>query len=585
MKNYVGISVMKKLLLCLCLLALIPVVSTPIAKADVFLEWCEKGAPKKFFYGTTERYTRHWTCNGYVDEHFFEFESNYNNVYCARAGGVGGHVWGYEYYHGEPISVTQSCDHDGDYRVAVIDCNDTDATVYPGAPEINNNGIDNNCDGLVAEQTYGKSCRINAPSPNIDTGSSTNVTSGNLFHSQSIGTGFDISYNSLNGQDGPLGRGWTYDYNITIVNNGASFGLSFHHSDGRVAYYHLVDTSQGTYDPNAGQNEHSQIVLYPDNTYTQTTKEGIIYDFDATGALTAITDRNGNQTTLAYDINGNLTSITDRNGRITNLAYDANNHIISYTTPGGNATTFAYDASNTYLTTITDPANGQWVFTYDAITGDMLTKKDPELNQWQYAYDGSNRLMTSTDPQGNLKSITYDAPNNITTVTEKDGGVWKYTYDPILNVVSKVTDPNLKDTLYTYDANGMVTQKKEPGGGITDYTYDTDGNMLTETRYLVDPQTQNQTQVTNTYTYNTLGQVLTAQDPDGNVTQYTYELPDNVGNLTKVENLTTGATTSYLYDTKGNVTQITDADGNVTGLVYDITNNNLEVVPKIRTVC
>jgi len=481
--------------------------------------------------------------------------------FCQQIGGVGSTNWGYENYHGEPVSVTQSCDLDGDYRVAVLDCNDNDPTVYPGAPEINNNGIDNNCDGLVAEQTYGQSCRINAPSPNVKTGSSTNVVSGNLFHSQSVGSGLNISYNSLNGQDSPLGRGWAHDYNIRIVNNGPGFGLTFHGPDGRVIYYHIVDTTTGTYEPETGYAEHSQIVLNADGTYTQTTKEGIVYDFDATGALTAITDRNNNQTILSYDTNGNLTSITDFNGRVTTLAYDANNHIISYTSPGGNTTTFGYDASNTYLTSITDPAGGSWLFTYDPNSGMMLTKTDPNNNQWQYAYDASNRLQTSTDPQGNVKTISYDPANNVTTVTEKDGGVWKYTYDPAINVVLKVTDPNLIDTTYVYDTNGMVTSKTEPGVGTTTYSYDADGNMLTK---------QNPLGETTTYTYDTYGHVLTVQDPQGLTTTYAYDM--NTGNLLSVTD-PAGAVTSYQYDTRGNVTQITDADGNATGLVYDANNN------------
>ncbi|MFN7151013.1 MAG: putative metal-binding motif-containing protein, partial [Microthrixaceae bacterium] len=38
-------------------------------------------------------------------------------------------------------------DADGDGVSPPADCNDADATVYPGAPEIANDGVDSNCDG------------------------------------------------------------------------------------------------------------------------------------------------------------------------------------------------------------------------------------------------------------------------------------------------------------------------------------------------------------------------------------------------------------------------------------------------------
>ena len=45
----------------------------------------------------------------------------------------------------------QSADQDGDGVPWCNDCDDTNAAVYPGAPEVCGNGADDNCNGAVDE--------------------------------------------------------------------------------------------------------------------------------------------------------------------------------------------------------------------------------------------------------------------------------------------------------------------------------------------------------------------------------------------------------------------------------------------------
>ncbi len=453
-------------------------------------------------------------------------------------------------------------DHDGYYAYNAIscsqgnDCRDESGAVNPGAYEVCD-GVDNNCDGNTDETCTGQSCNNGT-----DVGSSANFASGNLYHSQDLITGpknnLAISYNSLDGNSGPLGTGWTHNYNVRIIEN-SDASIALIKGDGKRIYFWL---SEGIYYPELRSGEYSTIQKNADGTYIQTPKDGTIHTFDQSGKLTAITDRNGNAVTLAY-ISGDLISITDSAGRTTTLDYNADHRIATINDPSGNIHSFTYAGND--LTNVTTTSDGQqtaptvWTYTYDS-SGRMLAKTNPQGYTTTYNYDDSGKLISSIDPEGRTKTLNYDQTNNTATVTEKDGGVWTYQYDNSLNVTLKKTDPENGTTSYTYDQNRNMASKTEPDGTITSYTYDTSGNMTSQT----DSMGQ-----TTTYTYNSYGQVTSITAPDGTTTTYEY---DANGNVTKTTDAT-GASTSYQYDAKGNVIQIKDAVGQTTSFTYDQQNN------------
>ncbi len=489
-------------------------------------------------------------------------------------------------------------DKDGDKHFAKSsscprgdDCDDNDPTVYPGAIE-KCDGKDNDCNGKLEDGCQG--CSKNS----TNMGSSANLGSGNLFHAQDIfslpkGLIITISYNSIDTYAGPLGKGWTHNYNMLITPQ-SDGSIAFKGEDGNNTYFRQ---SSGTYYPDAKSDNTSYIIKNADGTYTQVTKEGIIYTFNTSGRVSAITDRNGNTSTLSYS-GSDLISIIDPSNRAISISV-SNGKIISVITPDGNIYYMAYTGD--LLSSISDPTGNTWRYTYDT-SGKMLSKTDPAGNTITYTYDSNGRVISSTDPEGRIKIINYNSILDTTTVTEKDGGVWTYKYDSLLNVTTQKTDPLGNTTTYQYDQNKNLISTTEPDGSMTTYAYDSTGNMtsvkdaagnITSYTYNTFGQITSVTtpdSKTTAYTYDTKGNLLSTTDPSSAVTQYQYDSRGNIiaiinplnqitrftydqyNNLTSITD-PTGAKITLTYDTAGNITSQTDPQGNVTKFEYDIRNN------------
>ena len=395
-------------------------------------------------------------------------------------------------------------------------------------------------------------------------GSSANFMSGNLFESQEVlaangkglATSISLAYNSLDDYTGPLGRGWTHNYNMLITRT-SDYSLQLMAEDGRRISY--IDDGNGTYRPNAGTGDHSTITI--SGEYQLKSKDGTTYHFDLnTGKLTSIIDRNSNTFTLTYT-NGNLTSITDPVGRVTTITYNGSAWIVAITDHAGRVTGMAYDA-NGYLSSVTDPVGNTYSYTNDA-SGKMLTKTDQIGNTTTYTYDGQGGVAASTNASG-TKTISYNQVTNVATITERDGGVWTYKYDPALSVPVEITNPYLGKTTYVYDQSRNRISETDPLGNTKTYTYDGNGNMLT----LTDPM-NNKT----TYTYNQWGQVTSIKDTLGNLTSYVYDTKGNPISIIEPS----GANTQYQYDSRGNITSTTDAAGRITTIAYDQYGNRISV--------
>ncbi len=130
------------------------------------------------------------------------------------------------------------------------------------------------------------------------------------------------------------------------------------------------------------------------------------YQFNGSGQLESVTDRDGNETTLSYT-SGQLTTITDPSGRKITLAYNGEGLVESATDPMGNIVKYAYESGN--LKSVTMPGEGspRWQFKYDG-SHQLTEMVDGRGGKTTNSYDGSNRVVSQTDPMGHTLKFEYE---------------------------------------------------------------------------------------------------------------------------------------------------------------------------------
>ena len=149
------------------------------------------------------------------------------------------------------------------------------------------------------------------------------------------------------------------------------FGNAFGHSfDTRITVIadnlHKVTNPDGTeiyYSDRNGDTIHeaiipkgeaSSLVINQDNTFERSFKDGRVEEFNSSGYLTAVVDRNGNTITLTRDSGNKLTTITNPSGRTITISYDTSNRINRITPSDGRSIDYSYSSSGA-LETVTYP--------------------------------------------------------------------------------------------------------------------------------------------------------------------------------------------------------------------------------------
>ncbi|MBI9113670.1 RHS repeat-associated core domain-containing protein [Sanguibacter suaedae] len=432
---------------------------------------------------------------------------------------------------------------------------------------------------------------------------------------------------SRNRVDGPLGWGWTTNFDMLMsVPVGVTGTLQdagqvqVRQENGSVVAF--TRTGDGRFA--APVQVQATLEQRADGTFVMTRQGRQVFVFDADGRLGALQDLNGNTVTLtytganltrvtddrgssldviwagshitavvdhtgrtvsyAYSSAGDLTGVTLPDGSTLAYAYDSAHRVVSLTKPGGGVTTNVYDTASRVTaqtdalgrtmtfayesdqTTITDPAGSVTIERF--IDGQVLSETKaagtPIEATTFFTFGETNQVESTTDALGRLTRFTYDARGNRTSVTDPLGRVSTATYDELNNMTSMTNAAGESRTM-AYDDRGNLVSSTAPDGATTTFTLNADGTVATST----DPLGR-----VTAFTYDSTGFTASITGPDGSVVLTQYDSLGNLISTTDPRGTTAGAqpgdyTSTFSYDALGRQLTGTDALGALVASVYD----------------
>ncbi|HLA11235.1 MAG TPA: Ig-like domain-containing protein [Pyrinomonadaceae bacterium] len=417
-------------------------------------------------------------------------------------------------------------------------------------------------------EDMGESC------PNQRVALPVNVANGNMYMQQrdyalpGAGPGIDVArtYNSLSDRSGIFGRGWSTQYDETLVVYDPSF-VRLIEEDGRVTNF--VRNDEGILLP-LERDFHGRIIQNADLSYTLSLKDGETHNFSGAGKLLSINDLQGNQTTLSYDSTDHLMGITDSVGRAVQVTSDSAGRVVEISDAMGSIATYSYGVNNELLA-VTYLDGSRFTFSYVASPRLLLATVTDALGNVveSHSYDSQGRATTSAK-HDNVELVTLNyVSTSQTNVMDAEGHTTRYFFDTDKprDVVTRVEgfcncDTGSQVQTWTHDADLNVLTHTNARGQVTSYTFDERGNQLTATDNLG----------TVRMTYNEFGQVLTSSDLLGNVARREY---DEFGNLIQFIDPLNNVT-SFNYDSAGRLLTVTDARQGITQYTYDSAGNVIQ---------
>lgn len=369
---------------------------------------------------------------------------------------------------------------------------------------------------------------------------------------------------------GPFGYGWTGTFRERLTIAGGGETVTFVRGNGStVPFSHVGGSAYSgpswAQETLSGSSEAGFTLVRPDQVEMQ---------FSGAGALEAIVDRNGNETTLSYEPEGRLEAVTDPGGRQLVFAYNEAGFVKSVEDPMGHVVSYAYEGGNLASVTLPGTISPRWQYKYDG-SHRITSVTDGRGGKTTNEYDGSGRVISQTDPTGRTQTFKYEAFH--TTITNKATGAvtdeWFNSNNQPYSVTRGYGTPNATTETFGYDGAGRLVRVTDGNGHTTTYGYDAEGNRTSEKSPVGETK----------WTYNGTHDVTSVTKPGGVTTTLVRDGNGNLESASTPGPLETTQTTTFAYDEHGQLESITDplkrtwsygydSFGNLTGEVDPLGN-------------
>ena len=354
---------------------------------------------------------------------------------------------------------------------------------------------------------------------------------------------------------------YTYDAAGNLIQETDPLGRITAHT------YDAVGNKKTTTWPNLAVTTFSYNALNEQVAVTNAKNETVATEYDRETRTFVFKDAKNAITEVAMNAKGLLKQITDPNGNTTVQNYQAGR--LASTQYPTFEQTFEY-AAGSRLKSITNQYDGKQSKTQLTVDplGQVTRQIDANSNTEQRTYDGLGRLTEITDAISGITRLAYDSHGNLIKVTDPEGRETRFEYNGNNQVVAEERSPEpgqVSRRTYSYDANGNLETEITPNGEKVVYSYN-DADELTGIEFF-DTATDTVPTKTVSLGYNDLGQLTSYDDGETSGT-YTY---DELGQLLTA---TTdyglfAKSISYAYDAAGNIATYTNPEGITYTYTYD----------------